>query len=112
MAFKMKGFPKAEGTKGVRTKSGGSGMAAKQQEDDLIDYVGRDTRTVDGKYGMNIDGKKVNPKFRDKMVQIARWKKEALEGGMSKEEANKEEARLVADLKKNIAPSDTIGEDY
>jgi len=104
----MKGF---SGFK-QKTKTGGSGMGAKQQEDDLKKYVGTDTREVGGPHEMNINGEKVNPKYRDKMGQIARWKKEALEGGMSKEEANKEEARLVADLKKNIAPSDTIGEDY
>jgi len=111
MNYKNSSFPFKQ-TTGKMTKTGGSGMGAKQQEDDLKKYVGTDTRTVGGRYKMNIGGEDVNPKFSDKMKQIERWYKEALEGGMSKEDANKEKARLIKDLKDNIAPSDTTGEDY
>jgi len=115
MAFKMNynksSFPFKQ-TTGKMTKTGGSGMGAKEQEDALKEYVSTDTREVGGRHEMNIDGKKVNPKYRDKMKQVERWYKEALEGGMSKEDADKEKARLVKDLKDNIAPSDTTGEDY
>jgi len=108
MAFKMKGF---SGFK-MKTKTGGSGMGAKQQEDDLKEYVGRDTREVGGRYGMNINGKKVNPKFRDKMKQVEKHLKELKNGGATDAEVKAERKRLVDDLKKNIAPSDTTGEDY
>jgi hypothetical protein len=108
MAFKMKGF---SGFK-QKTKTGGSGMGAKQQEDDLKKYVGTDTREVGGRYTMNIDGKKVNPKFRDKMKQVERHLVGFKEGGATDAEVKAERKRLVDDLKKNIAPSDTTGEDY
>jgi len=95
-----------------KTKTGGSGMGAKQQEDDLIDYVGTDTREVGGRFAEVRNGKKVNPKFRDKMKQVERHLKEFKEGGATDAEVKAERKRLVDDLKKNIATSDTTGEDY
>tara|TARA_B100001113_G_scaffold340617_1_gene324964 strand:+ start:505 stop:831 length:327 start_codon:yes stop_codon:yes gene_type:complete len=108
MAFKMAGF---SGFK-QKTKTGGSGMGAKQLEDDLIENVGTDTRTVGGRHTEVHDGKKVNPKFRDKMKQIERHLKEFKEGGATDAEVKAERERLVNDLKKHIVPSDTTGEDY
>ena len=108
MAFKMNSF---SGFK-QKTKTGGSGMGAKQIEDDLIDYVSTDTREVGGRFTETHDGKKVNPKYRDKMKQVERHLVEFKEGGATDAEVKAERKRLVDDLKKNIAPSDTIGEDY
>jgi len=111
MNYKNSSFPFKK-TTGKMTKTGGSGMGAKQLEDDLIENVSTDTRKVGGRHEMNIDGKKVNPKYRDKMKQVERHLKEFKEGGATDAEVKAERKRLVNDLKKNIVPSDTTGEDY
>ena len=115
MAFKMNynkaSFPFKQ-TTGKMTKTGGSGMGAKQQEDDLKENVGTDTRTVGGRHTEVHDGKTVHPSYRDKMKQIERHLQEFKEGGATDAEVKAERERLVNDLKKHIVPSDTTGEDY
>ena len=70
-------------------------MGAKQQEDDLKKYVGTDTREVGGRFTEIHDGKKVNPKYRDKMKQVERHLKELKEGGATDAEVKAERNRLV-----------------
>ena len=90
MAFKMKGFPKHSGIGGV------------QAEDDLKKELSTDTREVGGRFTEVHDGKKVNPKYRDKMKQVEKHLKEFKEGGATDAEVKAERKRLVDDLKKNI----------
>ena len=90
MAFKMKGFPKHSGIGGV------------QAEDDLKKELSTDTREVGGRFTEVHDGKKVNPKYRDKMKQVEKHLKEFKEGGATDAEVKTERKRLVDDLKKNI----------
>jgi len=115
MAFKMNynksSFPFKQ-TTGDMTKTGGSGMGAKEQEDALKEYVGTDTRKVGGKHTEIHDGETVHPSYRDKMKQIEKHLVEFKEGGATNAEVNAERKRLVNDLKKHIVPSDTTGEDY
>ncbi len=95
MAFKMKGFPKAQGT-------GGSGMGGVQAEEELIKDVSTDDRKVGGRHTENHDGKTVKPSYREKMKQIERHLKEFKEGGATDAEVKAERKRLVDDLKKHV----------